>query len=160
MNSTECLYDIKQISKILPHRYPFLLIDRVLRIEPADKPDSRVGAKAIAIKNVTINEPFFNGHFPENPIMPGVLLVEAMGQAGALACVSEEDFEKEFSVMIAKINNARFRRPVVPGDQVLIESKIVKDRGKMFVVTCTASVDGKVVADTELLAQVIIGEKV
>lgn len=156
---SECLYDITKIRKILPHRYPFLLIDRVLRIADPDGPGSRVGATAFAIKNVTVNEPFFNGHFPENPIMPGVLLVEAMGQAGALACLSEEDFGKEFQVMIAKISNARFRKPVVPGDQVLIESKITKDRGRMFVVTCTAKVDGKLVADTELLAQVLIGDK-
>ncbi len=156
---SECLYDINKIKQILPHRYPFLLIDRVLRIEEPDSPDTRVGATAVAIKNVTVNEPFFNGHFPENPIFPGVLLVEAMGQAGALACVSEDDFGKDFKVMIAKITNARFRKPVVPGDQVLIESKITKDRGKMFVVTCTAKVDGKIVADTELLAQVLISDK-
>ncbi len=154
---SDYLYDINKIRKILPHRYPFLLIDRVLGIEPATSSDSRVGAKAIALKNVTANEMFFNGHFPDNPIMPGVLLVEAMGQAGALACVSEEDFEKDFQVMIAKISNARFRKPVVPGDQVILESKITKDRGKMFVVECKAFVDGKLVADTEVLAQVIIG---
>jgi 3-hydroxyacyl-[acyl-carrier-protein] dehydratase len=132
------------------------LIDRILRIEEGEG-NTRVGAKAVAIKNVTVNEPFFGGHFPDNPIMPGVLLVEAMGQAGALACVTEKDFEKEFKVMIAKINNARFRRPVIPGDQVIIESQITKDRGKMFVVSCKATVDGVVVADTELLAQVLIG---
>ncbi len=149
-------YDINQIKSILPHRYPFLLIDRILKIEPGEN-GSRVGAKATALKNVTVNEPFFNGHFPENPIMPGVLLVEAMGQAGALACVGEDDLGKEFKVMIAKINSARFRQPVVPGDQVIIESQIKKDRGKMFVVECTAKVDGKLVADTELLAQVLIG---
>jgi len=157
---SEYLYDINKIKKVLPHRYPFLLIDRVLEIvHPVDS-NSRVGAKAKAVKNVSVNEPFFNGHFPENPIFPGVLLVEAMGQAGALACVAPEDFGREFNVMIAKIINARFRKPVVPGDQVIIETEITKDRGKMFVVTCTAKVDGKLVADTELLAQVILGEKV
>ena len=109
-------YDINLIKKVLPHRYPFLLIDRILRIEPG-KDGTRIGAKAVAIKNVTVNEPFFNGHFPENPIMPGVLLVEAMGQAGALACLREGDFGKEFKVMIAKINNCLLYTSPSPRDQ-------------------------------------------
>jgi len=145
--------DINQIQAILPHRYPFLLIDRVLEIERKKK--------IVAIKNVTVNEPFFAGHFPEFPIMPGVLIVEAMAQAGGAMLLTEvEDKDrKDKLIVFTGIEKARFRRPVVPGDQLRIEvvmlswkqgaSRIaVRMEGKAFV-------NGKVVCDGMVSAQLV-----
>src|SRR3989440_6372057 len=109
--------DILQIQAILPHRYPFLLIDRVLEIEPRKR--------IVALKNVTINEPFFAGHFPGTPIMPGVLQVEAMAQAGAVLLLTEIGGSEKQLVVFTGIERARFRRPVVPGDQLRIEVNVV-----------------------------------
>ncbi len=109
--------DILQIQAILPHRYPFLLIDRVLEMEPRKK--------IVALKNVTINEPFFAGHFPGTPIMPGVLLVEAMAQAGAVLLLAEIGGSENQLVVFTGIERARFRRPVIPGDQLRIEVNVV-----------------------------------
>jgi beta-hydroxyacyl-ACP dehydratase FabZ len=119
MNNT---IDILNIMKSLPHRYPFLLIDRVLELVP--------GEKVVALKNVSINEPFFQGHFPGNPIMPGVLIIEAMGQAGAILAagsVSEEDHGSLIYFM--GMDRVKFRKPVVPGDQLVLELKFLKRRG-------------------------------
>ena len=143
--------DINQIQAILPHRYPFLLIDRVLEIERKKK--------IVAIKNVTVNEPFFAGHFPEYPIMPGVLIVEAMAQAGGAMLLTEVEDRKDKLIVFTGIEKARFRRPVVPGDQLRIEvvmlswkqgaSRIaVRMEGKAFV-------DGKVVCDGMVSAQLV-----
>jgi 3-hydroxyacyl-[acyl-carrier-protein] dehydratase len=143
--------DINQIQAILPHRYPFLLIDRVLEIERKKK--------IVAIKNVTINEPFFAGHFPNYPIMPGVLIVEAMAQAGGAMLLTEVEDRTNKLIVFTGIEKARFRRPVVPGDQLRIEvvmlswkegaSRIaVRMEGKAFV-------NGKVVCDGTVSAQLV-----
>ncbi|HKF22347.1 MAG TPA: 3-hydroxyacyl-ACP dehydratase FabZ [Candidatus Angelobacter sp.] len=139
--------DINQIQGILPHRYPFLLIDRVLEIERRKK--------IVALKNVTINEPFFTGHFPGNPIMPGVLTVEAMAQAGATLLLTELEDRDNKLVVFTGIERARFRRPVVPGDQLRIEVEVLAWRriagrmgGKVFV-------DGKLVAEATVSCAII-----
>jgi 3-hydroxyacyl-[acyl-carrier-protein] dehydratase len=139
--------DVKQIQAILPHRYPFLLIDRVLEIERKKK--------IVALKNVTANEPFFAGHFPGNPIMPGVLTVEAMAQAGATLLLTEIQDRDNKLVVFTGIEKARFRRPVVPGDQLRIEVAVLAWRsiagrmgGKVFV-------DGKLVAEATISCAVV-----
>jgi 3-hydroxyacyl-[acyl-carrier-protein] dehydratase len=144
------MYNIREIMTYLPHRYPFLLIDRILSIDP--------GKSVQALKNVTMNEPFFQGHFPEIPVMPGVLILEAMGQAGGvLAHVSMPEKLQGRLVYFTSIDKARFRKPVVPGDQLIIESKIINIRSKAVRMTSVAKVDGKKVAEAELMA--VIGEK-
>lgn len=140
-----------EIMKLLPHRFPFLLVDRV---DELVKPENgaRVGRKIRAIKNVTINEPFFPGHFPHRPVMPGVLQVEAMAQVAAISCV--EPTGPRMDVAIAGIREARFRRPVVPGDTLELTAEVLKDRAGMLVVRCEARVAGRLVAEVELLAKV------
>ena len=139
--------DINQIQAILPHRYPFLLIDRVLEIDRRKK--------IVALKNVTFNEPFFTGHFPGNPIMPGVLTVEAMAQAGATLLLTELEDRDNKLVVFTGIERARFRRPVVPGDQLRIEVEVLAWRriagrmgGKVFV-------DGKLAAEATISCAII-----
>ncbi|HEY6305223.1 MAG TPA: 3-hydroxyacyl-ACP dehydratase FabZ [Candidatus Angelobacter sp.] len=139
--------DILQIQAILPHRYPFLLIDRVLEIDRKQR--------IVALKNVTFNEPFFAGHFPGNPIMPGVLIVEAMAQAGATLLLTEIPERDSKLVVFTGIEKARFRRPVVPGDQLRIEVEVLAWRsiagrmgGKVFV-------DGKLVAEATVSCAVV-----
>jgi 3-hydroxyacyl-[acyl-carrier-protein] dehydratase len=144
------VYNIREIMNYLPHRYPFLLIDRILSIDP--------GKRVQALKNVTMNEPFFQGHFPEIPVMPGVLILEAMGQAGGvLAHVSMPERLQGRLVYFTSIDKARFRTPVVPGDQLIIESNILNIRSKAVRMSSLAKVDGKKVAEAELMA--VIGEK-
>ncbi|MDX1645166.1 MAG: 3-hydroxyacyl-ACP dehydratase FabZ [Thermoanaerobaculia bacterium] len=131
--------DIGWIREMLPHRYPFLLIDRVLELVPKER--------VVALKNVTANEPFFNGHFPDRPVMPGVLLVEAMAQAGGallLASVAEQDRKLMY---LMSIERARFRRPVVPGDQVRFEVEVLRLRSSHAKLSGTAWVDGEVAAE-------------
>jgi 3-hydroxyacyl-[acyl-carrier-protein] dehydratase len=135
---------INEIMKNLPHRYPFLLVDRIVDLEP--------GVRATGIKNVTINEPFFQGHFPDQPIMPGVLIIEAMAQvAGVLAFRSGVEGN---SVYFMTIDNAKFRRPIVPGDQVRMEIKVLKQRGNVWKFSGVASVDEKQVSEAEFTAMV------
>ncbi len=134
--------DIKQIQAILPHRYPFLLIDRVLEIERKKR--------IVALKNVTANEPFFAGHFPGNPIMPGVLTVEAMAQAGAVLLLTEFPDRDHKLVFFTGIEKARFRRPVVPGDQLRIEVAVLAWR------SIAGRMDGKVFVDGKLVAEATI----
>ena len=137
--------DIHEIIKLLPHRYPFIMIDRILELTP--------GEKVIALKNVTINEPFFQGHFPENPIMPGVLIIEAMGQAGAvLAAKSLERESHDSLIYFMGMDKVKFRKPVIPGDQLIFEMKFLKQRRNVFRMSGTAYVDKKVVAQAELMA--------
>jgi 3-hydroxyacyl-[acyl-carrier-protein] dehydratase len=143
------MIDIKEIQKLLPHKYPFLLVDRILEIEP--------GVKAIGIKNVTINEEFFQGHFPGQPIMPGVLIIEAMAQvAGILAFRSGANVGK--SVYFMSIEKAKFRKPVVPGDQLKLVVNILQHRGNVWKFSGTAYVDEKVAAEAEFTAMVTDSE--
>jgi 3-hydroxyacyl-[acyl-carrier-protein] dehydratase len=138
------MMSVNEIMKVLPHRYPFLLVDRIIELEP--------GKSATGIKNVSINEPFFQGHFPDQPIMPGVLIVEAMAQvAGVMAFRSGMEGK---SVYFMSIDNVKFRRPVVPGDQVKLEIKALKQRGNVWKFSGTASVEGKPVSEAEFTAMV------
>jgi 3-hydroxyacyl-[acyl-carrier-protein] dehydratase len=137
--------DIQEIMKLLPHRYPFIMIDRILELTP--------GEKVIALKNVTINEPFFQGHFPANPIMPGVLIIEAMGQAGAvLAAKSLEQEPHGVLIYFMGMDKVKFRKPVTPGDQLIFEMKYLKQRRNVFRMSGTAYVDENIVAQAELMA--------
>ncbi len=136
---------IEEIMKILPHRYPFLLVDRIIEIE-----EKRV----VAIKNVTINEPFFQGHFPGHPIMPGVLIVEAMAQAGGALLMGTVDDPESKVVYFMSIDNIKFRKPVRPGDQLRLEVDIVQLRGKVCRIAAVAKVDGAVVCEAEMAAMV------
>jgi 3-hydroxyacyl-[acyl-carrier-protein] dehydratase len=134
--------EIAEILKIIPHRYPFLLVDRILEVEP--------GRRAVGLKQVTINEPFFQGHFPGYPIMPGVLIVEALAQVGAVAVLSLPE-NRDKLALFAGIDNFRFRRPVVPGDSLRLEVELVRMRGTVGKGQARALVDGQVVADGELM---------
>jgi UDP-3-O-[3-hydroxymyristoyl] N-acetylglucosamine deacetylase/3-hydroxyacyl-[acyl-carrier-protein] dehydratase len=136
---------IEEIMKILPHRYPFLLVDRIIEME-----EKRV----VAIKNVTINEPFFQGHFPGHPIMPGVLIVEAMAQAGGVLLMGTVDDPESKVVYFMSIDNIKFRKPVKPGDQLRFEVDIVQLRGKVCRIAAVAKVDGAVVCEAEMAAMV------
>ena len=148
--AAEPVYGITDIMKLLPHRFPFLLVDRVDElVRPQGA--TRLGWRIRARKCVTVNEHFFAGHFPHRPVMPGVLQVEAMAQAAAIICLSLE--EKRMDVSIATIENAKFRRPVVPGDVLDIFAEIVKDRGSIVIVACRIEVDGQVVSETEVMAK-------
>jgi 3-hydroxyacyl-[acyl-carrier-protein] dehydratase len=138
------MIDNLEIQKILPHRYPFLLVDRVLEIEP--------NKRAVGLKNVTINEPFFQGHFPGYPIMPGVLLVEAMAQvAGILASRSGAQGE---AVYFMSIEKAKFRKPVVPGDQLLFEVSVLQHRNNVWKFSGVAKVGDRVAAESDFTAMV------
>lgn len=132
-------WDSEWIMKVLPHRYPFLLVDRVLEMEP--------GKRLVAIKNVTINEEFFLGHFPGHPVMPGVLLVEGMAQAGGILLLHDREGAENKLVYFMGIDKARFRRPVVPGDQVRYEVDVIRIRQSHCKLSCKALVDGKVAAE-------------
>jgi 3-hydroxyacyl-[acyl-carrier-protein] dehydratase len=134
--------DIHQIQATLQHRYPFLLVDRILELEP--------GKRAVGVKNVTVNEEFFNGHFPGNPVMPGVLTVEAMAQVGGILLLCSTGNEGKLA-FFAGIDKLRFRRPVVPGDQLVTEVTLLKTKGDIGRVAVTGRVDGQVVAEGEYL---------
>ena len=137
--------DIKEIIRLLPHRYPFLLVDRILE---GEKMKNLVG-----LKNVTINEPFFQGHFPSEPIMPGVLILEGMAQAGGiLAYYSMPEAVGEKLVYFAGIDKVKFRRPVVPGDQLIYVVEVIKQKGKIWKMAGKAKVDDKLAAEAELMA--------
>jgi len=139
------MMNIKDIQNLLPHRYPFLMVDRIVEIEPEKR--------AVGIKNVTINEEFFQGHFPGNPIMPGVLIIEALAQvAGILAFQSGASEGR--SVYFLSIEKAKFRRPVVPGDQLRLEVSIVQSRGNVWKFSGNALVEDKIAAEAEFTAMV------
>lgn len=139
--------DINWIRSMLPHRQPFLLVDRVIELVPSKS--------IVAIKNVTYNEPFFNGHFPDFPVMPGVLIIEAMAQASALIAYTSPDFanyKPGSIVLFAGIDNVRFRRPVVPGDQLRLEVELTNMRRSCCRATAVATVDGELVCEAKLMS--------
>lgn len=137
--------NVNEIKNFLPHRYPFLLVDKVVELEP--------GRSIRAIKNVTANEPFFNGHFPGKPIMPGVLIIEALAQAtGLLGFRTMDDKPQENMLyMLVAVDKARFKRQVEPGDQLLLEAEIIKKKGIMWVFETKAMVDGQTAVSAELM---------
>ncbi len=143
------MLNINEVMEMLPHRYPFLMIDRILEMEPPKR--------IVGMKNVTINEPFFQGHFPGHPIMPGVLLVEAMAQAGgvlAMKSLPPEQVTKKVLYFMS-IDKAKFRKPVIPGDQVRFEIETVKERGNVKQFKAQALVEGAVVAEAEMMAMIV-----
>ena len=134
--------DIDAIREILPHRYPFLLVDRIEELE---------AERVVGIKNVTVNEPFFAGHFPDYPVMPGVLIIEAMAQVAGVLVLSGIPDRKSKLVLLAGVDGAKFRKPVRPGDQLRMEMKILRSRASMAKVSGIATVDGAIVAEAEML---------
>ena len=140
-------FDIQEILEFLPHRYPFLLIDRIVEFERAKR--------AVAIKNVTINEPYFQGHFPGHPIMPGVLVVEAMAQAGAVLMLAEIPDRQTKLAVFTGIDNAKFRRQVVPGDQLRIEVDVLSFRTRAGRMAGKAFIDGKVACEATLTCMIV-----
>jgi len=137
--------DINEILKYLPHRYPFLLVDRVLSCEP--------GKDITAIKNVTINEPFFGGHFPHYPVMPGVLIIEALAQAAALLTLKTANLQtnEDSLYYFVGIDRARFKKPVQPGDQLILKATILRERIGIWKYSARAEVDGRIAAEAELM---------
>jgi 3-hydroxyacyl-[acyl-carrier-protein] dehydratase len=142
------MLDIQEIKNIIPHRYPFLLVDRILEVEE--------GKSAVGIKNVSANEEFFNGHFPDYPVMPGVLIVEALAQVGAVAMLKKEENRGRLAFFTG-IDNCRFKKQVKPGDQLRLEVEMVRVRGAIGKGKGTATVDGEVVCEAEIMFA--LGEK-
>jgi len=138
--------DINAIQRIMPHRYPFLLVDRILSLD---------AQRVVGIKNVTINEPFFNGHFPGHPIMPAVLIIEAMAQCGGVLLLNSVDRPKERLVYFMGIDNAKFRKPVRPGDQLRFELTLLRLKSRICKMEGKAYVDGDLVAEAELLSSIV-----
>ena len=137
--------DIHKVLRLLPHRYPFLLVDRVVECVP--------GERLVALKNVTVNEPFFQGHFPARPVMPGVMVLEALAQATGLLAMetSPESVGANVLYYLVGIDNARFKRPVEPGDQLRLEAQLIKRKRDIWVFSTEAGVDGKTVATAEIM---------
>ncbi len=145
---TKTIINIEKIIKSLPHRYPILLVDKVVELE--------VNKKIVAIKNVTFNEPHFMGHFPDHPIMPGVLIIEALAQAGALMVTSAPDFNPEDKlVYFMSIDGAKFRKPVTPGDVLELHVEATQNRGAVWKLAATAIVEGQKVAEAQLSAMIV-----
>src|SRR5713226_8460445 len=132
--------DVNEIRRILPHRYPMLLVDRIIELS---------AERIVGIKNVTANEPFFSGHFPDYPVMPGVMIVEAMAQVAGVLVLKQIEDRKRKLVLLAGVDAAKFRKPVRPGDQLRMEMKVLRQRASMVKVYGTATVDGVVVAEAE-----------
>ena len=140
--------DVQQLMELLPHRYPFLLVDRIIEM---DRDQSGIG-----IKNVTINEPFFQGHFPTYPVMPGVLIVEAMAQTAGALCVHHAGKTNIPQIVyFLGIDNAKFRKPVVPGDQLHLHVKKERSRGPVWRFSCEAKVNGRTVAEADISAMIV-----
>lgn len=144
--SSRPVVDIEQIMEYLPHRFPMLLVDRIIGIEE--------GKRIVGVKNVSINEPFFQGHYPGHPVMPGVLIIEAMAQVGGLLLMDVVENPDEKVVYFMTLDNVKWRRPVTPGDQILFELEMLKLRGRVCKLRGTGTVDGEVVAEAELMAQI------
>lgn len=149
----ETVLDIKQIQEFLPHRYPFLLIDKVVECEP--------GVRILGVKNVTFNEPFFQGHFPHMAIFPGVLILEALAQAtGLLASeTSPDELGHGMTYFLTSIDKAKFKRPVVPGDQIMLEAVFEKSRRNIWSFNCTATVEGEFIASA-IIRCAAVGKKI
>ena len=141
------MMDVTRIMELLPHRYPFLLVDRILEIQGTQK--------IVGLKNVTINEPFFQGHFPGHPIMPGVLIVEAMAQTGGLLLMEQVKDRDNKVVYFMSLDAVKFRKPVVPGDQLRMEVEMLQFRGKIARMKGVALVDGQVATEAEMMACVV-----
>ncbi|NTV15199.1 MAG: 3-hydroxyacyl-ACP dehydratase FabZ [Desulfobulbaceae bacterium] len=145
MSSTQQTFDVREILQLLPHRYPFILVDRILEMT--------LGERIVGLKNVTINEPFFQGHFPAEPIMPGVLILECMAQVGAiLAYLTEREKFGGQLVYFAGLDEVRFRRKVVPGDQLIIKTEVLKNKGKVYKLASRAYVEEQLAAEAILMA--------
>jgi len=142
--TTDPVYDTRQIMAVLPHRYPFIFVDRVLELI--------VGERIRALKNVTVNEPYFTGHFPGIPVMPGVMILEAMGQAGGLLIDASRPADENELLYFSGMDRVRFRRPVVPGDQLILEARLLKLRTRTAKIAATATVAGHLAAEAELMA--------
>lgn len=157
---------VDQIQKVLPHRHPFLLVDRILEIHSStdsneSPPSAELGARVIAIKNITFNEPCFQGHFPGFAIFPGVLIIEAMAQTSCFSLYPSmihdlERITRHFQCVLVGVDSTRFRRPVVPGDTLQIEAELTKKRGKLFGFQCRGLVNGQVVSEAEILANLMV----
>ena len=139
--------DVRKILELLPHRYPFLLVDRILEVQGTEK--------IVGLKNVTFNEEFFQGHFPGHPVMPGVLIVEAMAQTGGMLLMEQIPDREKKTVYFMSLDNVKFRKPVVPGDQLRMEVTMLQFRGKIAKMKGVALVEGKVVAEAEMMAGVV-----
>lgn len=142
------IIDINEIKKYIPHRYPFLLVDRILELE--------VGKRVVGLKNVTVNEPFFPGHFPHSPVMPGVLIVEALAQTAAVLAFKTDGSQLDDNSMVyfASVDNVRFKRPVVPGDQLIMEAEIVRTIRNIWKFKGVARVDGEVATEAEFMCAI------
>ncbi len=138
---------IEEIMELLPHRYPFILIDRIIEIEPAKS--------CTALKNVTINEPYFHGHFPDQPVMPGVLILESMAQAGAFLTLNSVDNPMSKNMFFSAVEKAKFRKPIIPGDQVRIEMELLKIRMNAVKLRGIAYVDDKIVTEAIIMANIV-----
>ena len=138
------IYDSRAIKEILPHRYPFLLVDKIIELEPR--------VRILGVKQVTINEPFFAGHFPEAPVMPGVLQIEALAQVGAILALREFENRDEKIPFFSGIESARFRRPVVPGDTLMLEVTAIRVGSRVQKMRGVATVDGNVTAEAEIMS--------
>ena len=143
-------HELDRFLRMLPHRYPFLMVDRVVEIG---------GGKAHTLKNVSNNEPFFVGHFPGNPVMPGVMIIEALAQSAAILALAELKSESQRLFMLTGVEKARFRRPVVPGDQLDMEVTVIRSRGPLWKMRAEARVGGEIAAEAELSAMEVPQEK-
>ena len=142
------IIDINEIKKYIPHRYPFLLVDRIIELE--------VGKRVVGLKNVTVNEPFFPGHFPHSPVMPGVLIIEALAQAAAVLAFKTVGTVPDENSMVyfASVDNVRFKRPVVPGDQLILEAEIVRTIRNIWKFKAVARVEGEVATEAEFMCAI------
>lgn len=147
VSEKESLSDIRGIMSVMPHRYPLLLVDRVLELEPKKR--------IVAIKNVTVNEEFFTGHFPGHPVMPGVLVIEALAQAGGLLLLHDRAEREDKVIYFTAISKAKFRRPVVPGDQLRLEAEILRLRELYCKLSARALVDGQIVAEAVISSAMV-----